>query len=109
MYYKLGQFFHKVARYFYARVSGVCWNCGTNCGMNSTMARGYLWCNHCYSRWQFVITDPHFVFSIRHFGYPASGLTKRALDVAYECPKCGTALEKDGWCDQHGLPAQPRQ
>lgn len=35
--------------------------------------------------------------------------TPRALDVAYECPKCGTALEKDGWCDQHGLPAQPRQ
>lgn len=34
--------------------------------------------------------------------------TKRAVDVAYECPKCGTTLEKNGWCDQHGLPAQPR-
>lgn len=34
--------------------------------------------------------------------------TKRAVDVAYECPKCGNTLEKDGWCDQHGLPAQPR-
>lgn len=37
------------------------------------------------------------------------GLTPRALDVAYECPKCGATLEKNGWCDQHGLPAQPRQ
>lgn len=37
------------------------------------------------------------------------GLTLRALDVAYECPKCGTTLEKGGWCEQHGLPAQPRQ
>lgn len=34
--------------------------------------------------------------------------TPLAADVAYECPKCGATLEKDGWCDQHGLPAQPR-
>jgi hypothetical protein len=35
--------------------------------------------------------------------------TPLAVDVAYECPKCGATLEKDGWCAQHGLPAQPRQ
>lgn len=69
MNYKLGTFFQKVARFFFNRVSGVCWNCGANCGFNSTMARGYLWCNHCFDRWQFVITDHNFVFNTRHFGY----------------------------------------
>ena len=36
-------------------------------------------------------------------------LTKRALDAAYECLKCGATLEKGSSCPQHGLPAQPRQ
>ena len=36
-------------------------------------------------------------------------LTKRVPDVAYECPKCGDTLKKEGWCNQHGLPAQPRR
>ena len=45
-------------------------------------------------------------FCVRH---AVSHLTKRAPDVAYECPKCGDTLEKDGWCNQHGLPAQPRR
>ena len=80
MYYKLGFFFQKVARFFFARVLGVCWNCGTNCGFNSTMARGYLWCNHCFDRWQFVITDQNFAFDTWHFGYPRSGLTTGAAD-----------------------------
>ncbi len=31
----------------------------------------------------------------------------RPTPLAYECPKCGTTLEKGGWCEQHGLPAQP--
>ena len=37
------------------------------------------------------------------------GGLEAAENLAYECPKCGTTLEKDGWCNQHGLPAKPRQ
>lgn len=87
--YQIGVFFQKVSRFFFSRVSGTCWNCGQKCGMG-TIARGFMWCNECYARYQSFIRDPHFVFSIRHFGYPASGLTKRALDALpeSECPYC---------------------
>lgn len=46
--------------------------------------------------------------TVKYMSVCEQRLTKRAVDVAYECPKCGTTLEKGGWCPQHGLPAQPR-
>jgi hypothetical protein len=41
------------------------------------MARGYMWCDHCFDRWRFVITDPGFIFNIRYFGYPVSAQNRR--------------------------------
>lgn len=77
--YKIGVFFHKIARFFYSHSLGVCWTCGTNCGMNSTMARGFLWCNNCYEKYKYVISDRNFLFSYRYFGYPdIDGAKKRS-------------------------------
>lgn len=70
MSYKLGRIFQKLSRLCFSRVSGVCWNCGTKCGMNSTIARGFMWCNECYSRYSVFIRDKDVEFSLQHFGKP---------------------------------------
>lgn len=67
--YQLGVFFQKAARFFFSRVSGTCWNCGQKCGMNSTIARGFVWCDKCFERYLKYIRDGDYVFSIRHFGF----------------------------------------
>lgn len=76
MNYRIGVFLQKMARVFFSRVPGVCWNCGSNCGMNSTIARGHLWCNECFNRYSYVIRDSGFIFNWRYFGYPKSALKK---------------------------------
>lgn len=65
--YQIGVLFQKIARFFFSRVSGVCWNCGHKCGMG-TIARGYMWCDECFNRYQSYIRDQDFVFNIRYFG-----------------------------------------
>jgi hypothetical protein len=64
----IGRWLHRFARLFYSRVTGVCWNCGAHCEISFTMARGLMWCTHCFDRWQHTIRDQDFVFSWRYFG-----------------------------------------
>lgn len=66
---KLGDFFRNISRFFY-RHSGVCWNCGARCGMQSIYARRLLWCTHCYDRWSYHIPDQELEFSWRYLGKP---------------------------------------
>lgn len=60
------------------------------------------------------LTKEEYEYICEWFAHLQSGVIvaaqpPRAPDGAYECPKCGTPLEKGGTCGQHGLPAQPRQ
>ena len=68
IYERLGRVFHKIARLFYSHASGICWNCGAHCEMSFTMARGLLWCESCFSKWQHTIRDQDFIFNWRYFG-----------------------------------------
>jgi len=68
MFYKLGVFFQKAARFFFSRTPATCWNCGQKCGMNYTIARGFRWCEGCFARYRSYIYDSDYVFSVRHFG-----------------------------------------
>ena len=65
--YQLGVLFQKVARFFFSRVSGTCWNCGQKCGMG-TIARGRMWCDWCWDRYESLIRDNDYIFNIRYFG-----------------------------------------
>jgi hypothetical protein len=65
---RLGDLFRKLSRYFYSHSSGVCWNCGSRCGMG-TIARGLMWCDHCYERWHSVIASHEWEIDWTGLGY----------------------------------------
>lgn len=67
---RLGDFFRKLSRFFYSHSTGVCWNCGARCGMNSVVTRGLLWCDNCYLQWKPYIPNRDFLFGWRYgIGY----------------------------------------
>jgi len=52
---KLGNIFRMLMRLCYIKHGRVCWCCGSVCGFESTVSRGLFWCNHCFSRWGYLI------------------------------------------------------
>lgn len=51
IYHAIGRFFQKVSRWFFHRVLMACWHCGALVGMNSTYAKGHMWCEPCFQRY----------------------------------------------------------
>ena len=45
---KIGYFFRFLSRRIFILTKGVCWRCGYDCGFNSCIADGKMWCNNCW-------------------------------------------------------------
>lgn len=78
IYHAIGRFFQKVSRWFFHRVLMACWHCGALVGMNSTYAKGHMWCEPCFQR--YVVPE---LRAAQHSAHPTNGTLPNLEKVPY--------------------------
>lgn len=66
---KIGKFFRLLMRFCFIKAGDVCWNCGSKCGMDSTISYKLLWCTECHQRYYYILRDHKLNVGVRGIGY----------------------------------------
>lgn len=89
IYHAIGRFFQMVSRWFFARTLMACWHCGALVGMNSTFAKGNMWCEPCFQR--YVVPELRAAQQMRAPDVcpecAGSGVTG-SIGLPHQCPFC---------------------